>query len=195
MQLVSSLIISRRKFSHFSRAIRCDKTFSEKRLLNDHTKSVHLKIKDIPCGKSFFFFPLKYLTEYFETEICGKLFSTKRHLDHHLPYHEEPRFKCEVVGCDKAFIFKSKLKDHMKIHEGSRDVKCHLCEKSFVYKKHLMLHLDDAHERTTFHCEICPFTNGRKAYLQNHLNSKHKELTDEQKKEILARVKITRKVV
>lgn len=110
-------------------------------------------------------------------------------------YHKEPKFKCNFKGCTKAFVNISRLKGHMKIHAGKRDHACHLCEKSYFHQKDLRLHWDVAHKAKTFHCELCTFTNSRKDYLQNHLNSAHKNLSLEQKKEILARVKVTRKNV
>lgn len=54
---------------------------------------------------------------------------------------------------------------------------------------------DSVHKATVFYCELCDFTNNRKDYLRNHLNNAHGHLTLEQKKEILSRVKVTKKAV
>lgn len=174
---------------------RCEKQYVTPSDLKNHKKSQHMQ-KDIPCGNFFILIRVElYLIFRTISEICRKLFATQKNLKRHILCHEEPKFKCTFKNCSKAFVLKSKLKIHLKLHAGNRDHLCHLCEKSYICQKDLKRHLDVQHQATTYYCEICPFTNSRKDYLRNHLNSAHKHLTVEQKNEILARTRVTHNAV
>lgn len=76
----------------------CSKSFRTKNQLDEHMKSVHLKVKDIECY------------------ICLKMFSRqssfKKHLNIHLNFKPH---SCEL--CFKAFTDKSNYNTHIKRHK------------------------------------------------------------------------------
>lgn len=49
--------------------------------------------------------------------------------------------KCDVAGCEKVFMRKSNLVDHLRLHAQIRNYKCEYCSKEFVqagnYRSHL----------------------------------------------------------
>ncbi|CAH8540663.1 unnamed protein product [Heterobilharzia americana] len=66
---------------------------------------------------------------------CGKLFSTKHHLEEHRKVkHEDKPFKCEE--CDKNLQSRKGLQIHIKTH--SHDLlKCAKCKAKFAFASDL----------------------------------------------------------
>lgn len=59
--------------------------------------------------------------------------------------------------CDKKFTHRSTLKQHIRVHVGSRPYKCHVCTRSFVqnsnYRMHLLTH--KAKVDRVQKCDLC----------------------------------------
>ncbi len=83
---------------------------------------------------------------------CGKKFKYKWILDRHMNSHFCFKlFKCEYVGCDKAYKSKENLNLHIKnIHLKVKPYQCSFCSSRFshrngiyiniiIFKKYLML--------------------------------------------------------
>jgi Zinc finger, C2H2 type len=81
--------------------------------------------------------------------------------------YEERRHVCEV--CQKRFLKKSNLIDHLRLHANMKIFKCDYCDRSFVqmgnYKQHLRIHTDEK----PFTCEFC-----NKSYTQSSALKIHK---------------------
>uniref|UniRef100_A0A8C9WPV5 C2H2-type domain-containing protein n=1 Tax=Scleropages formosus TaxID=113540 RepID=A0A8C9WPV5_SCLFO len=53
-----------------------------------------------------------------EFDGCGKIFSTRQYLNHHMKYQhfQQKTFSCSHPACGKSFNFKKHLKEHEKLH-------------------------------------------------------------------------------
>ena len=83
----------------------------------------------------------------------GTKIKTRRHVE---SFHQNIRYKCEFVGCDREFTSKSKMTAHIKtVHRDIRTYKCEYCEKSFkttdARKAHTMIHTGER----PFRCSKC----------------------------------------
>lgn len=71
---------------------------------------------------------------------------------------------CKV--CDKTFLRKSNLIDHLRLHANLRLYQCEFCDKSFVqagnFKSHLRIHTKER----PFQCSVCPKTYNQSSALK-----------------------------
>jgi len=80
--------------------------------------------------------------------ICQKGFVHKFYLMEHMTYHTgERQFQC--FHCGKRFQAQSALTKHIKRHTTTKDFSCHLCPKSFAVKTDLNAHIKLVHEKPT----------------------------------------------
>ncbi|XP_055327019.1 zinc finger protein 502-like [Sitodiplosis mosellana] len=77
--------------------------------------------------------------------------------------------KCEV--CEKTFMRKSNLVDHLRLHANVRLYKCEYCGKEFVqagnYRSHLRIHTKER----PYKCSMCPKTYNQSSALKVHIRS------------------------
>lgn len=71
---------------------------------------------------------------------------------------------CKV--CNKSFMRKSNLVDHLRLHANLRLYKCDHCDKSFVqagnYRSHLRIHTKER----PYKCSMCPKTYNQSSALK-----------------------------
>jgi len=80
--------------------------------------------------------------------ICQKGFVHKFYLMEHMTYHTgERQFQC--FHCGKRFQAQSALTKHIKRHTAVKGFSCHLCPKSFAVKTDLNAHVKFVHEKPT----------------------------------------------
>jgi len=104
---------------------------------------------------------------------CGKLFSSQQIITRHLKRCDQmlknKDLECKV--CFKVFSNRSKLKIHIKNHEGKLDFACHVCDRKFAtnyaLNKHLMVH------EKSFECQHCKKMFARKDNLDSHIKRNH----------------------
>lgn len=112
-----------------------------------------------------------------ECEVCHKRFSRTNTLRHHQAlFHmdlekmlgkAEPLIKCNQ--CDKCFVGKHSLMQHMAKHSTDRQFKCEQCIAAFKHCCSLQKHIQSAHfGDKPFACEICRKSFSTKAAMRRH---------------------------
>ena len=115
----------------------CGKTYVE---LKAHIKLIHLSVdQQLPCSQcgTKFKTPLKlqHHVESVHVKIpcseCGKLVG-KRNMPRHMQANHTMKKNYKCPECEKTFISKANLSDHINTHTGERPYKCKYCPKTFA---------------------------------------------------------------
>ena len=106
---------------------KCHKIFNHKIALASHVKKVHQKI---PCT------------------FCGKPFEPMVRLKHHITsVHTEEHLKpFQCLACQKGFVTKLRLNDHMNIHTGNKPYICKFWQRGFADKGNQRMHEKTTHK-------------------------------------------------
>ena len=173
----------------------CNKPFNSSKALKSHIKYVHEGVKDFhceKCGKGFtnlhsLDIHIKCVHEGIKDHLCpicdfktGRVDTLKYHISSvHEGVKKPKNHKCDI--CGKAFSIISKLKIHMKHHNGIEDFECNYCGKGFVDNKTLKRHFQAVHQRLKNHkCDICDKSFAEKANLRKHIKSVHEGIKDKE---------------
>ena len=102
--------------------------------------------------------------------VCEKHFTVLLKFISHLMNHEGMKLHvCEFEGCDKSFMSKAKLKDHLISHAtNSKPHLCSLCGQFYKTKENLARHLIRHAGVKKFSCNYCP-----KAFFFNRKFDRH----------------------
>ncbi|KAM7341500.1 uncharacterized protein ACRADG_009307 [Cochliomyia hominivorax] len=105
----------------------------------------------------------------FECPVCQKMYVSKAILEEHMNTHTGVRpFKCSE--CPKDFASKYTLQTHMKIHkERPRPYQCDQCDKRFLNQQNLNQHKKLHVSVKAFQCDVC-----NKAFTTQHSLQVHK---------------------
>ena len=106
----------------------CTKKFKTKSSLKNHNLT-HTEEKPFHCN------------------ICLERFKAPHYLRIHKLTHNKPINKCSY--CDKSFVLKSVLKEHMRSHTDQKNFKCTECNRSFLRNWMLNRHLKSHTTRST----------------------------------------------
>uniref|UniRef100_W5MVL9 C2H2-type domain-containing protein n=1 Tax=Lepisosteus oculatus TaxID=7918 RepID=W5MVL9_LEPOC len=112
-----------------------------------------------------------------EFDGCGKIFSTRQYLNHHMKYQhfQQKTFACSHPTCGKSFNFKKHLKEHEKLHSNKRDYICEFCARAFRTSSNLIIHRRIHTGEKPLQCEVCGFTCRQKASLNWHMRKHNAE--------------------
>lgn len=152
----------------------CDKAYSDKKYLNGHIHSAHLKTPKFVCQQ------------------CDKSFATGQRLERHgLVHLGEDRYRCrDYPPCNETFRKHKTLQRHiLKEHLGEKPFKCEAddCNESYNTLNALKAHTQREHGEERFVCGPCSdavikdpslkdklqvgFTT--KVFLEQHIRQKH----------------------
>lgn len=80
---------------------------------------------------------------------------------------EKRKHQCNV--CDKAFMRKSNLVDHLRLHANVRPYECEVCTLSFVQIGNLRAHMRVHTKERPYKCEVCKKTYNQSGALKVHM--------------------------
>ena len=108
-------------------------------------------------------------------EICGKKQANNAQLRRHIRHVHEGKknIKCDIPGCDKAFVDNKGLKYHKKAHDGVR-LDCDFCDKDFANDLSLKAHVDRIHKGIKKY-RPCPHCGKEVEFLTSHIINTHSE--------------------
>lgn len=134
------------------RCSKCDKTFKDQGLLDNHALTHTNSPRPFKCTR----------------EGCNKDFTSKYTLTSHMKIHtDRPRpYKCSL--CDKSFYHSQNLVQHQKLHSSTKEFICPNCNKAFSTQHNLDVHLIVHTKLKKFACAMCDKTFARKAEVRDH---------------------------
>ena len=100
---------------------------------------------------------------------CPQVYSFRCKLvDHFSKVHEKLKFPtCEE--CNKVYLDKKNLKEHMTVHSGVKSYQCEVCEKVFRTKTSLRQHSHIHSENKPFVCSYCGHGFAQRGYYLEHV--------------------------
>lgn len=114
----------------------------------------------------------EYLKRKHKCEVCEKRFIGRSNLVDHLRHHANVKpFQCD--HCDKAFVQKGSLVCHMRTHTLERPFACDVCGKTFSQASSRQIHMRQHTKERDYVCPVCS-----KAFYSNSDLSKHKRTHD-----------------
>ncbi|KAL1460965.1 hypothetical protein WDU94_012899 [Cyamophila willieti] len=131
----------------------CNKTFLTLNGYKFHIKSVHSDTSPHLC------------------ELCGKHFNHQTNLNAHRKTHlsEDLKKLIQCTVCDKKFLNKFLLKEHLNVHYDLKPFFCSVCGKSFHSSHTLQRHVQTHEHTSTYDCAVCGKTLLRRRTLVLHL--------------------------
>lgn len=139
-------ILENSDWSSLLKCLKCDETFRDKQSKLRHQRERHGMFTCLICGKAFsqrsglsHHLPMHSEIKAFQCSVCGKCFRQRSGLTHHKQTHSEVKaFSCDV--CGKAFAQGSGLIHHKSTHSLVKSFTCHICGKSFAQRSGLAHH-------------------------------------------------------
>ncbi|XP_042864720.1 zinc finger and BTB domain-containing protein 17-like [Penaeus japonicus] len=143
----------------------CETTWPCKKSLRDHILKIHDEAKVTKegclvcelCNKTFIYRNryLNHIAQHssekkFECTKCNKSLSTYQALYcHKKQVHEKHNYRHPCSMCDKVFICKSKLVEHIRTHTGEKPFACNECNVAFAAKATYKTHMKLIHRSKT----------------------------------------------
>ncbi|XP_055530910.1 transcription factor grauzone-like [Wyeomyia smithii] len=168
----------------------CNKSYSSKRVLNDHNKEVHASDEQraLSCeGCTKRFASKRHLNAHmsmahgsFPCPQCSRILASQGSLKHHvLTIHGEgEQFICDI--CARVYRTKRCLETHVKGHLGTRQedkVQCTVCAVWFTNKYQLTKHMNRIHimPEQMLECTLCGKQLRNREALNGHMHRVHSE--------------------
>ena len=134
----------------------CQKMFASKSQLRTHVTNVHrIKFK---CDKCDF-----------------KTSHRESYEDHLIIKHSDQKPSIKCPSCDKLFLTRRKMLNHVTIQHGEKRFECDMCGNKYTTRGLLNGHKKEVHEINEVDCEMCGKTFKNRARLQNHIKYSHEK--------------------
>nr|XP_019536455.2 zinc finger protein 836-like [Aedes albopictus] len=107
--------------------------------------------------------------------VCDKTFVTKGQLYNHMPKHGIKRYACDV--CGKGFGHKFSMTKHRIMHDVPDKFICDICAKPLATEDSLKAHIR-AHSDKSYNkvqCNFCAKWFKNEETLRSHQNARHKD--------------------
>ncbi|EDX01819.1 putative zinc finger protein 840 [Drosophila yakuba] len=104
-------------------------------------------------------------------DVCRRSFATPGHLNAHRIVHQDERercYKCDYPQCNKSFVARNSLFEHLKQHYSNEEFKCDICGKTFKSTKNLQNHKQIHDKIKRYVCQICGSAFAQAAGLYLH---------------------------
>ena len=146
-------------------------------VLRKRTRKLYLKCRIINCKQAYrSFHSVQALNVHhhifhprilFRCRICPKIHCTPSSDWYHKYEHQQPTYTCP--GCDKSFVFNSKLQQHRRAHIKQRLYRCFhgRCTKSYKHPQDITRHAN-SHLSKKFECPICDYSSDQECILKRH---------------------------
>uniref|UniRef100_A0A182M751 Protein krueppel n=1 Tax=Anopheles culicifacies TaxID=139723 RepID=A0A182M751_9DIPT len=100
--------------------------------------------------------------------VCDKTFLRRSNLVDHLRLHAQIKmYECDY--CDKSFVQSGNLKSHLRTHTAEKPFDCNVCGKAFTQSSSLKTHLLTHTNHKPYSCDVCD-----KGFTSSSDLSKHK---------------------
>ncbi|KAL4617107.1 zinc finger protein 407 [Arapaima gigas] len=167
----------------------CDRTFSERWALNNHTK-LHTGEKPYKCvwpSCHYSFVTLSAMKDHYRThtgeksflcDLCGFAGGTRHALTKHRRQHTgEKPFRCTL--CSFASTTQSHLTRHKRVHTGEKPYRCPWCEYRSNCAENIRKHIlhTGKHEGVKmYNCPKCDYGSNAPMEFRNHLKERHPDI-------------------
>lgn len=126
----------------------CIKEYKKSKHLARHRREGHAQKMCNECQRSYPNIAQHMAIEHgielpknFVCEVCQKAFLTKSHLQSHMRVHRVVSLDFHCTVCGKSFGFGNDLRKHMRTHSLDRSILCDICGDAFKSQDTLKSHM------------------------------------------------------
>ena len=105
---------------------------------------------------------------------CQEQFVTRRALwNHKIQKHNPGNLGLPCDLCDRRFVSKTALEEHINTHTGIRSFVCFACSKGFLHRGSLDRHMKRCVDAEDYTCSRCSKSFSSATVLKDHIEGVH----------------------